>query len=165
MCPEGKSQVCVQCSFVQNTDKKSNETTSHENQWTIACMYKSLGKRLGEQVLRLPVYRWSHPIGYLQLWHCVLVSFFLPPEPMCAVGFGVAGLFSTTDKQSKQWNFAEYSLTGVWLSIVSVELQFSLRAITKTRQDICSAKSSKSSDKTIWPLSGQLLCTLLTTQF
>ena len=38
---------------------------------------------------------------------------YLPPEPICVVGFGVAGLFSTMDKQLKQWNFAEYSLTGV----------------------------------------------------
>jgi len=37
----------------------------------------------------------------------------LLPEPICVVGFGVAGLFSTMDKQLKQWNFAEYSLTGV----------------------------------------------------
>ena len=35
------------------------------------------------------------------------------PEPICVVGFGVAGLFSTLDKQLKQWNFAEYSLTAV----------------------------------------------------
>lgn len=40
----------------------------------------------------------------------------LPPppiEPMCAVGFGVAGLFSTLDLHSQKWNFDKHSLTAV----------------------------------------------------
>ena len=109
--PEGKSQVCVQCSFVQIQARKSNETNNHlhiMNKCTRA-WEKYLNKCLDflsrDEAIRLATSS------------CGIVTFFLPPEPMCAVGFGVAGLFSTADKQSKQWNFAEYSLTGVWLLI------------------------------------------------
>lgn len=34
-------------------------------------------------------------------------------EPVCAVGFGTFGLFSTLNRQSQEWNFTNYSLTSV----------------------------------------------------
>ena len=41
--------------------------------------------------------------------HIIIVSF-LSPELMCAVGYGVAALFASTDKT---WGLANYSLTAV----------------------------------------------------
>ena len=41
---------------------------------------------------------------------CISVLF---PEPVCAVGFGTFGLFSTLSRQSQEWNFTNYSMTSV----------------------------------------------------
>ncbi len=42
-------------------------------------------------------------------------------EPICAVGYGVCGLFSTLDGlHSQQWSFKQHSLTGVSEYIVNV---------------------------------------------
>ena len=41
-------------------------------------------------------------------------------EPMCAVGFGVCGFFSTADRQSNAWPFIDYSLTAVSVIIYSL---------------------------------------------
>lgn len=43
-----------------------------------------------------------------------LFYFLLPPtEPMCAIGYGVAALFSTLDIHSQKWYFDKHSLTAV----------------------------------------------------
>ena len=38
---------------------------------------------------------------------------FILSEPICAVGYGVASLFGSQEKQSRKWRLAQYSLTGV----------------------------------------------------
>lgn len=42
----------------------------------------------------------------------ILNSFAKEKKPVCAVGFGVFGLFSTLSRQSQEWNFTNYSLTS-----------------------------------------------------
>ena len=34
-------------------------------------------------------------------------------EPLCTIGLGVCGLFSTLDTNTHSWPFTNYSLTGV----------------------------------------------------
>ncbi|XP_064400433.1 glutamine amidotransferase-like class 1 domain-containing protein 1 [Halichondria panicea] len=42
----------------------------------------------------------------------ILNAFLKDKKPVCAVGFGVSGLFCTADKQSHTWPFKDYSLTA-----------------------------------------------------
>jgi len=51
----------------------------------------------------------------------ILVIFVCCSEPLCTIGLGVCGLFSTLDTSSQSWSFASYSLTGVRaLAVVGV---------------------------------------------
>ena len=53
-------------------------------------------------------------------------------EPLCAIGLGVCGVFSTADRQSEEWPFRNYSMTGVSLFQgvrVEVSKMFSFQGI------------------------------------
>lgn len=42
----------------------------------------------------------------------ILNAFIREKKPICAVGYGVAGLFSTLDMHTQQWSFKHHSLTA-----------------------------------------------------
>lgn len=50
-------------------------------------------------------------VTYLLSYYVIYLYYSI--EPICAIGLGVCGLFSTLDRQSQKWTFAEYSMTGV----------------------------------------------------
>ncbi|KAL5502668.1 hypothetical protein EMCRGX_G009476 [Ephydatia muelleri] len=54
----------------------------------------------------------------------ILYQFVREKKPLCAVGFGVAGLFSAVDKQSQQWAFKDYSMTAPSLMDVAKREDF-----------------------------------------
>jgi hypothetical protein len=55
------------------------------------------------------------------MFNTVLINFSIAIELICAIGMGVAGLFSAIDQPDAPWGFKSYAMTGV--SILYIHIQ------------------------------------------